>query len=54
MQDLTTAKRMARDENAGSDNKGTDLQGWKMRDLTTRGPFAGVEKAESDNATTNL
>ena len=27
-------------QNKGPDNTGTDLQGWKTRDLTTREPIA--------------
>ena len=44
---------MAGVENAGPDNPGTDLQGWKTRELTTRKPNAGVENAEPDNVRTN-
>ena len=40
-------------KNAGRDNTVTDLQGWITRDLTTRGPTAGVEKAEPENARIN-
>ena len=39
---------MAGVENAGPENTGTDLQGWKTRDPTTREPIAGVEKAEPE------
>ena len=44
---------MAGLENAGPGNTGADLHGWKMPDLTTRGPFSGMEKAEPDNARIN-